>query len=311
MGSPSDEAQRSGRERQHRVTLTKGFFLQTTEVTQGQWKAVMESNPSHFTSCGDDCPVEKVSWNDVQDFIRKLNRMKEKRKYRLPTETEWEYACRAGTKTPFSYGRCLSTDQANYHGDSPLNGCSKGKDRKKTLPVGSLSPNAWGLYDMHGNVWEWCQDRYGKYPSNFVTDPEGPSSGSVRVTRGGSWLHDAGRCRSSNRSRTDPDDKFFDLGFRLACDPVVGKPSTSPPQITRKGRLYINVEPQGSRIHVLDISSPYRRGMELKEGRYFIEVSYPGYHTEKKWISLKAEEGNSFSFRLKLKNPQNFTNNLV
>ena len=231
MGSPSGEPGRAGDEKQHRVTLTRGFYLQTTEVTQGQWKAVMGSNPSHFTSCGDDCPVEKVSWDDCQKFIQKLNRMQNDHQYRLPTEAEWEYACRAGTTTPFSFGRCLSTDQANYRGDFPLNGCSKGKDRKKTLPVGSLSPNAWGLYDMHGNVGEWCQDWYGDYPLGSLTDPVGSSwwewwdrifrvsgwrTSSYRVSRGGSWSNGAGYCRSAYRFRGRPGNRDYYLGFRLA-----------------------------------------------------------------------------------------------
>ena len=222
MGSPSDEPERQGlRETQHRVTLTKGFYLQTTEVTQGQWKAVMGSNPSRFKDCGDDCPVEKVSWHDVQKFIKKLNRMEGTEKYRLPTEAEWEYACRAGTTTPFSFGRCLSSDQANYDGNNPLTECSKGKYRKKTLPVGSFSPNAWGLYDMHGNVWEWCQDRwYRDYPTGSVTDPYGYSSGFRRVYRGGSWNRFARFCRSASRSYSAHESRYSRLGFRLACGAV-------------------------------------------------------------------------------------------
>ncbi|MEA3417310.1 MAG: formylglycine-generating enzyme family protein, partial [Thermodesulfobacteriota bacterium] len=133
-----------------------------------------------------------------------------------PTVAEREYACRAGSTTPFSFGRCLSTDQANYDGNYPLVGCSKGKDREKTVSVASFSPNAWGLYDMHGNVWEWCQDRFGDYSSGSVTDPKGPSSGSGRVRRGGSWFNDAGYCRSANRSYNSPGLHFFSLGFRLS-----------------------------------------------------------------------------------------------
>ena len=198
MGSPSDEPKRDSDETRHKVTLTKGFYLQTTEVTQGQWERVMGSNPSYFKNCGADCPVENVSWEDIQEFIRKLNR-EEGKKYRLPTEAEWEYACRAGTETPFSFGKCLSTDQANYDGNYPMPGCGKGAYREKPAPVKSFAPNAWGLYDMHGNVWEWCEDWKGDYPSGAVTDPEGPSNGSVRVLRGGSWSNYAGNCRSANR----------------------------------------------------------------------------------------------------------------
>jgi formylglycine-generating enzyme required for sulfatase activity len=121
--------------------------MQTTEVTQGQWKAVMGDNPSYFKKCGDNCPVEKVSWDEVQDFIKKLNQKEGGNKYRLPTEAEWEYACRAGTETPFAFGQCLSTDQANYNGNFPLSGCSKGENRKRTLPVASF----WQVFhQMHG-----------------------------------------------------------------------------------------------------------------------------------------------------------------
>ena len=214
MGSPSNELKRDSDERQHEVTLTKGFYMQTTEVTQGQWKAVMGNNPSKFK--GDNRPVEKVSWNDCREFIRKLNRQEGTDKYRLPTEAEWEYACMAGTTTPFYTGNCISTDQANYDGNHPMPGCSKGMYRKKTIEVASFSPNSWGLYDMHGNVYEWCQDWYEKnYPSGNVTDPEGASSGAVRVLRGGSWLSVAGDLRSANRLRSVPVNRHFSLGFRV------------------------------------------------------------------------------------------------
>lgn len=215
MGSPPDEPGRDRDERQHRVTLTKGFYMQTTEVTQGQWKAIMGYNPSNFKDCGDDCPVEQVSWNEAQEFIKKLNKREETNGYRLPTEAEWEYACRAGTKGPYSFGNCLSTDQANYNGDYPLERCPQGIYRATTIRVGSFPPNDWGLYDMHGSVWEWCQDWYGKYPSNHVTDPKGPSSGSRRVLRGGRWSLGARFCRSANRYKETPDHWVNFLGFRL------------------------------------------------------------------------------------------------
>ena len=217
MGSPSDEADLDSDETRHQVTLTKGYYLQTTEVTQGQWKAVMGDNPSYFSSCGDDCPVERVSWNDVQDFISALNTMEGTTKYRLPTEAEWEYACRAGTTTPFSFGNCLSTSQANYDGNYPYTGCSSGTYRETPIAVGILGTNAWGLYDMHGNVWEWCSDWYGSYSSSAVTDPTGPSSGANRVLRGGSWSYGAMGCRSAIRRDYDPDYRDWQFGFRLAA----------------------------------------------------------------------------------------------
>ncbi len=216
MGSPSNEPGRDSDETQHRVRISKDFWMGRTEVTQGLWKAVMGSNPSHFSNCGDDCPVEKVSWNDCQEFIRKLNGMVSGGNFRLPTEAEWEYACRAGTTTPFNTGRCLNGDQANYDGSNPLSGCSKGEYRKRTVKAGSFSPNAWGLFDMHGNVWEWCEDWYGNYPSGSVTDPKGASSGSNRVFRGGSWNLSARNCRSALRGRYDPGYRFYNYGFRLA-----------------------------------------------------------------------------------------------
>jgi len=215
MGSPSNESGRENDERQHQVTLTKGFYMQTTEVTQGQWKALMGHYPFYFEDCGDDCPVENVSWNDVQEFIRKLNQREGGNKYRLPAEAEWEYAARAGTDTPFAFGRCLSTDQANYKGNYPLPGCSEGENRQRTIRVASLKPNTWGLYDMHGNVWEWCQDWFGDYPSSAVTDPTGPSGGSRRVLRGGSWDSVARLCRSAFRIGVKPGSRLIFVGFRL------------------------------------------------------------------------------------------------
>lgn len=214
MGSPASEPERSDNKKQHKVTLTKAFYMQKTEVTQAQWQAVTGENPSNFKNCGGNCPVEQVSWDDVQNFIKKLNQITGKN-YRLPTEAEWEYACRAGTTTPFSFGKCLSTDQANYDGDCPLKGCSKGKYREKTVPVASFSPNDWGLYDMHGNVYEWCQDWFGNYPSGSVTDPGCFSSGSNRVIRSGGWANCAGGCRSASRHSHSPCNLYSNLGFRL------------------------------------------------------------------------------------------------
>ena len=215
MGSPSNEPERDSDERQHEVTLTNGFYLGATEVTQRQWKAVMGNNPSNFK--GNIRPVERVSWNDCQEFIKKLNWQEGGNKYRLPTEAEWEYSCRVGTTTPFYTGNCISTDQANYNGNYPMSRCSEGRYRKKTTDVASFSPNFWGLYDMHGNVWEWCQDWYDKsYPNSHVADPEGPSSGSFRVNRGGSCVNSAWYCRSANRDFSSLGGWSDDLGFRLA-----------------------------------------------------------------------------------------------
>ena len=208
MGSPSNESGRDSDEKQHKVTLTKGFYMGTTEVTQAQWKAIMGDDPSYFK--GDDNPVEIVSWNDAQEFIKKLNRKDGTNKYRLPTEAEWEYACRAGSKTKFCFGDSDSRlgDYAWYSNNSS----------SKTHSVAQKKPNAWGLYDMHGNVYEWCGDWYDKnYPGGYVTDPKGPSSGSYRVYRGGSWGSGrAGGCRSANRDDFTPGRRDDYRGLRLA-----------------------------------------------------------------------------------------------
>ena len=204
----------------HRVRITKPFYLGKYEVTQAQWQAVMGSNPSHFKGSG-NLPVETVSWDDCQDFCRKLNdllaRRGEQVLVRLPTEAEWEYACRAGTTTPFHFGATISTDQANYDGNYTYGNGRKGEYRKKTVPVSSFSPNAWGLYNMHGNVWEWCQDRYGAYPSGAQEDPTGPASGEYRVLRGGSWFSVPWFLRSAYRNRLRPDFRNINFGFRVAA----------------------------------------------------------------------------------------------
>jgi len=203
------------KETQHKVTLTKGFWLGRHEVTQRQWQSVMGKNPSQFKSAGLDAPVELVSWDDCQEFLKKLN-APAGHEYRLPTEAEWEYACRAGTATAFHYGDDLDSSQANFDGNHPLGNGRKGEWRETTVKVGSFLPNAWGLYDMHGNVFEWCQDRYGDYPSGAVTDPAGKGTGSFRVFRGGCWFIFATFCRSASRSWFTPTYSFSFLGFRVA-----------------------------------------------------------------------------------------------
>jgi formylglycine-generating enzyme required for sulfatase activity len=203
MGSPESELGRGEDETQHKVTISRSFYLQTTEVTQGQWKRVMGSNPSTFKNCGDDCPVEHVSWNDVQKFIEKLNRMEGTDKYRLPTEAEWEYAVRAGSQSD-RYG---DIDDISWYDVNSGN---------KTHIVGQKSPNAWGLYDMLGNAREWVHDRYDIYPSESVINPIGPLSGTNRVCRGGSWFASANHSRMANRLSRDEGYEDLSLGFRLA-----------------------------------------------------------------------------------------------
>jgi formylglycine-generating enzyme required for sulfatase activity len=157
MGSPPDEPGRQKNEKQHRVRLTQGFYMQTTEVTQGQWRALMGENPSRFKNCGENCPVENVSWNRTQEFIRRLNEWENKPVYRLPTEAEWEYACRAGSKAALANG--MLTELGCDH-DPNLDkiGWYCGNAKYELRPVGLKAPNTWGLYDMHGNAWEWCED---------------------------------------------------------------------------------------------------------------------------------------------------------
>ena len=202
MGSPKEEKERRDDEIQHKVTLTKGFYMGVQLVTQEQWQEVMGNNPSKFKG-EKNLPVETVSWDDCQEFIKKL-REKDKKPYRLPTEAEWEYACRAGTTTPFHFGETISTDQANYNGNYIYGNGKKGVYREKTTPVGSFPANAWGLHDMHGNVWQWCQDWYGDYPQKDVVDPQGPEKGEYRVLRGGSWIYDPRYCRSAFRFGNEP-----------------------------------------------------------------------------------------------------------
>ncbi|MFO7713332.1 formylglycine-generating enzyme family protein [Desulfosarcina sp.] len=239
MGSPPGEANRDDDERQHRVTLTRGFYMQTTEVTVGQWRrftretghrSEAETDGGAYVWSGkewekkagtywdspgfsqaDSHPVTCVSWNDVQAFIGWLNG-KGEGAYRLPTEAEWEYAARAGSTGRFCFGDSDSgLDPYAWHG---------GNSGRRTHPAGTRQPNVWGLHDMHGNGWEWCQDLYGDYPSGAVTDPAGPSSGESRVLRGGCWDERARHCRSANREGLEPGARLNYFGFRLVHLPI-------------------------------------------------------------------------------------------
>ena len=204
MGSPEGEAGRDDDERQHGVRISEGFWMGKYEVTQGEWEAVMGSNPSNFKGCG-RCPVEQVSWNEVQGFVRNLNERESRsgNKYRLPTEAEWEYAARSGT-VGAHYG---DLDEIAWYDEN---------SGDRTHPVGEKRANGWGLHDMLGNVWEWTADWYGKeYPSGLVTDPRGPSTGSGRVRRGGGWNGHARYVRSANRFSNSPGIRYYSVGFRL------------------------------------------------------------------------------------------------
>ena len=214
MGSPENEPERYVDELQHQVTLTKGFWIADTAVTQGLWQVIMGDNPSRFK--GDENPVENVNWDDVQAFIAKMNGLKAELKLCLPTEAQWEYACRAGTTTPFSWGEQIDSSLVNFDGTEPYNNGRESEYRKQTVAVRALPCNDWGLYQMHGNVWEWCQDWYGDYPSEPVIDPQGAESGAPRVLRSGSLIHLGRYCRSADRFRYDPSYRDDGLGFRLA-----------------------------------------------------------------------------------------------
>jgi formylglycine-generating enzyme required for sulfatase activity len=195
----------------HTVNITEDFYIGVYEVTQKQWYDVMGTDPSYFS--GDNNPVEMVSWNDTQDFIDALNTLENTTVYRLPTEAEWEYACRAGSSTKYYYGDAEGTlgDYAWHRGNSD----------SKTHPVGEKLPNAWGLYDMHGNVYEWCKDWYDSeyyqycVDNGITDDPQGPSSSTSRVLRGGSWDLIAGLCRSADRLWYCLSVNYFFIGFRL------------------------------------------------------------------------------------------------
>jgi formylglycine-generating enzyme required for sulfatase activity len=227
MGSPASEQGRDDDETQHEVTISEDYYLGVFEVTQGQYEKVMGTNPSYFPkrvigkSDSSMYPVEKVSWEDAVEFCKKLSDLPEEKKagrvYRLPTEAEWEYACRAGSKSAYSFG-ADSTSLGDYAWFGENSG-------NQTHPVGEKKANAWGLYDMHGNVWEWCSDCWGKYPKGSVSDPSGPSEGSYRVNRGGCWGIGAADCRSANRSWLDPSIRNYGYGFRVALSPS-GIPQT-------------------------------------------------------------------------------------
>ena len=240
MGSPKEEKVRQNHETQHKVTLTKGFYMGVYTVTHEQWKNVMGNNPSFFKG-EKNLPVENLSWEDCQEFIKKLGE-KDKKEYRLPTEAEWEYACRAGTTTPFHFGETISTDQANYNGNMPYGNGKKGKFQGRTTPVGSFPANAFGLYDMHGNVWQWCQDWYGEYPQKDVIDPQGPDAGQCRVLRGGSFVDQAKNMRSAARASAVPTHRYNFNGFRVARTFTAdeAKQDTPPAKDTKEGQKQID-----------------------------------------------------------------------
>jgi formylglycine-generating enzyme required for sulfatase activity len=221
MGSDhSQEDSEEGDERPvHRVRINHSFYMGKYEVTQAQYYALMGTNPS--CSKGDNLPVERVGWPSALAFIRKLNERNDGYTYRLPSEAEWEYACRAGTTTDFAYGPSLSSSEANFDGTEPFGDAPKGINREQTTPVGSFAPNAWGLYDMHGNVMEWCMDAYHDSYDGAPADGSAWVEGAVtgwRVLRGGSWFSSGNELRSPSRERLAPEICDESIGFRVAAE---------------------------------------------------------------------------------------------
>jgi len=228
MGSPPEERLRSPGETPHPVEISGPFYMMTTEVTLRQWWAVMGKRWIGRRKGSPEMPVTKVSWFDCMRFINKLNETYPGA-YRLPTEAQWEYACRAGTRTAFHWGDFMDCDRAMFENSSAKAPECAVRIRERGLvpdqaaPVKQYPPNAWGLYDMHGNVWEWCQDWYGAYSSGFVKDPAGPASGVGKVRRGGSFFGSGELCRSANRAYAHPAGRLKTTGFRLVWSPTGDK----------------------------------------------------------------------------------------
>ena len=229
MGSPETEEERGGDETLHKVRLSQGYWLANTACSQALWSVLMEENPSEWE--GDKLPVEEVFWKDAKEFITKMNNLIGNLYFRLPTEAEWEYACRAGSETPFSFGKMIDFEQVNFHScyETSYTNSKQNEREPKTVPVGSLPCNDWGLYEMHGNIDEWCEDWYGSYEipntNEVIIDPRGPDTASSpdtgHVSRGGLWRSDACYCRSAGRMCDDPKLHYYlcgGAGFRLASD---------------------------------------------------------------------------------------------
>ena len=268
MGSPGDESERRDNEGpQHEVTISKGFWLADTACTQALWQAVMNDNSSHFKD-DPDLPVEEVSWYDVQVFLQRMQALLPGCQVDLPSEAEWEYACRAGTKTPFSFGMQITPQQVNYDGNHPYADGEKGEYREKTLAVKSLPANPWGLYEMHGNVYEWCKDGHRTYNEQAQFDPLGPVGDEEPLVFSSEfWDADAGWARSARRFANRPGDAYFNLGFRFCLrsiqpgqekDSPAGSPgraSGASPEADQRSTLFDNPDPltatgqQGERIH--------------------------------------------------------------
>jgi formylglycine-generating enzyme required for sulfatase activity len=227
MGAPADELKSSDSERPQHLVQVPQFLLGRYPVTQAQWRVVagyeqgssIELNPDPSKFKGDNHPVESVSWEDAQEFCRRLS-AKTGKKYRLPSEAEWEYACRAGTVTPFHFGATISSELANYRGSETYNNGPEGEYRGKTTDVGVFPANDWGLYDMHGNVWEWCEDNWHGNHEGAPGDGSAwvdTGSNTYKLVRGGSWIYYPNDCRSASRSSSNEFNN--NVGFRVVCEP--------------------------------------------------------------------------------------------
>ena len=281
MGSPSSETGRGGDETQHQVTLSHGFYLGKYEVTQAQYETVMTGNaeglnakPSNWPN-NNDRPVEKVSWNDAQVFLSRLNDMEQTAgrlpagwKYVLPTEAQWEYACRAGTTTIFSWGNSATSTQANFKGTYPYGGGASGPNLQQTTDIGQYAANPWGFFDMQGNVWEWVSDWKANYLTGAQTDPEGPASGSNRVKRGGSWYNGGTDLRSARRHDLTPSNRPDTLGFRVGFQPV--QPDTANPELELFGGAGITREAGQA------WAEPGAAGHDARDGNLTSSISVSG-----------------------------------
>lgn len=228
MGSPPSEPGRGSDEPQHPVVLSRGFWMGQMEVTRAQWQRVMgprerhPEKPNPFAQDDPRFPVVSISYHDARRFLRRLERWAPGQRFRLPTEAEWEYACRAGTPTAFHVGDQVGADQANLDFRFPSTAGAMVPSFERPAPVGSYPPNAWGLFDLHGNVWEWTSDWYGPYPTHEVQDPRGPAQGTQKVIRGGSWAFSAASARSACRYQHPPGDWGHSVGFRVVWEPPAG-----------------------------------------------------------------------------------------
>jgi len=224
MGDPDKKDSGSSKEVLHEVSISRDFWLARMEVTQEQWKKIMgekelhPEKPSPFHNGNPHYPVVSISFFDIQSFLAELNKSSKETHFRLPSEAEWEYACRAGSTTPFSFGSILSDSLANFNAEI-LSTCSTpGNYVGHPMPVGSYPPNQWGLFDMHGNVWEWVSDWYVPFSEGQVADPQGPKFGKQKVIRGGSWYFGAENAQSFTRRLHEPDLWGFSIGFRIVCE---------------------------------------------------------------------------------------------